>query len=76
MLGIPVDRPKNVETTAFGAAALAGLAAGVSSGEEELASLRASERVFTPRMAPEERDALYARWQKAVALARAWGRNE
>ena len=76
MLGIPVDRPRNVETTAFGAAALAGLAAGVWSGEEELASLRASERVFTPRMEPHERDALYSRWQRAVELARAWGRNE
>ncbi len=76
MLGIPVDRPRNVETTAFGAAALAGLAAGVWSGEEELASLRASEKVFVPRMEPGERDALYARWQKAVELARAWGRNE
>ena len=76
LLGIPVDRPRNVETTAFGAAALAGLAAGVWSGEEELASLRASEKVFTPRMEPGERDALYARWQRAVELARAWGRNE
>ena len=76
MLGIPVDRPQNVETTAFGAAALAGLAAGVWSGPEELMALRASEKVFTPQMAPEERASLYGRWQKAVELARAWGSVE
>ena len=75
LLGIPVDRPRNVETTAFGAAALAGLAAGVYSGTEELEALRASERVFTPQMEEAKRDALYRRWQKAVELSRAWGRE-
>ena len=72
-LGIPVNRPENVETTALGAAYLAGLAAGVWSGGEELDRIRKAERVFTPEMEEGPRDALYARWKKAVALARAWG---
>ena len=76
LLNIPVDRPRNVETTAFGAAALAGLAAGVYAGPEELEALRLSERVFTPAMEEEKRRALYRRWQKAVALSRAWGKEE
>ena len=75
LLGIPVDRPRNVETTAFGAAALAGLAAGVYSGPEELEALRRSERVFQPAMEEAQRAALYGKWQKAVSLARAWGRE-
>jgi glycerol kinase len=76
LLGIRVDRPQNVETTAFGAAALAGLAAGVYSGPEELEALRLSERVFTPEMEEEQRKTLYRSWQKAVALSRAWGKEE
>ena len=76
LLNIPVDRPRNVETTAFGAAALAGLAAGVYAGPEELEKLRLSERVFTPVMSSEKRSALYRRWQRAVELSRAWGKEE
>jgi glycerol kinase len=75
LLGIPVDRPKNVETTALGAAYLAGLAAGVWSGTDELNRIRASERIFTPTMEPETRQELYSKWKKAVSLARAWGAN-
>ena len=75
LLGIPVDRPKNVETTALGAAVLAGMAAGVWSGPEALGALRLSQRVFTPSMEEEKRAALYRRWQRAVSLARAWGED-
>ena len=75
LLHVPVDRPQNVETTAFGAAALAGLAAGAWSGPEELSALRRSERKFTPSMEETQRQALYGRWQKAVALSRAWGQD-
>ena len=75
LLNIPVDRPQNVETTAFGAAALAGLAAGVYAGPEELEKLRLSERVFAPAMEAEKREKLYRRWQRAVELSRAWGRE-
>ena len=75
LLNIPVDRPQNVETTAFGAAALAGLAAGVYAGPEDLEKLRLSERVFAPAMGAEKREELYRRWQRAVELSRAWGRE-
>ena len=56
--------------------ALAGLAAGVYAGPEELEKLRLSERVFTPVMSSEKRSALYRRWQRAVELSRAWGKEE
>jgi len=75
MLGIPVDRPVNVETTALGAAALAGLAVGFWKDPAEVAALRVSQRVFTPAMAPETREELYGKWQRAVALAREWGKE-
>jgi glycerol kinase len=70
LLGIPVDRPAMVETTAAGAAFLAGLATGFWSGTDELASVRRSERVFEPRGGAAERDALYAGWRAAVARVR------
>ncbi len=76
LLGIPVDRPVNVETTAFGAAALAGLTAGLWSGPEELTKLRESQRIFTPSMAAETREANLRGWHKAVRLAREWGAAE
>ena len=49
LLRLPVDRPAQVETTAFGAAALAGLAAGVWGSLEEVAALRRSQHVFLPQ---------------------------
>lgn len=73
MLGIPVDRPVNVETTAFGAAAMAGLTAGLWSDLDELEALRVSQRVFLPEMDAETKNGNRARWRKAVRLARAWG---
>ena len=54
---------------------LAGLAAGVYAGPEALSELRLSERVFTPAMPEERRNALYRRWQRAVALSREWGKE-
>lgn len=66
LLGIKVDRPKCVETTAFGAAALAGLYAGVWSGTEELSAMRETERVFEPDMDSGEREWLYFGWKTAV----------
>ena len=76
MLGIPVDRPVNVETTAFGAAAMAGLTAGLWSDLDELEALRVSQRVFRPEMAQEAKEENLARWKKAVRLARAWGAEQ
>ena len=72
LLGISVDRPAQVETTAFGAAALAGLAVGLWRDQEELEKLRRSQHVFTPLRPEGECRAEYERWQRAVERARTW----
>ena len=72
LLGIPVDRPAQVETTAFGAAALAGLAVGVWKDTGELEKLRRSQHVFTPLRSEADCGREYRRWQRAVGRARAW----
>ena len=76
LLRLPVDRPAQVETTAFGAAALAGLAAGVWSAPEELESLRRSQHVFVPQRDADRCAADYARWRRAVERASGWIENE
>ena len=76
LLRLPVDRPSQVETTAFGAAALAGLAVGVWSGLEELECLRSSQHVFLPRREEATCAADYHQWRRAVERARAWIENE
>ncbi len=63
---VPVDRPAVIETTAFGAACLAGLATGVWPDQAALASVRATERVFLPTMDGTRRAALVAGWKSAV----------
>ena len=72
MLGIPVARPIVRETTALGAAFLAGLAAGFWRDAAELDAGWALDRRFEPHMSADERDARYRRWQQAVQLARGW----
>jgi glycerol kinase len=72
LLGVPVRRPAVLETTALGAAYLAGMAAGYWKDQQELASHWSLEREFTPRMPVELRDQLCRRWQKAVARSRSW----
>ncbi|MBP3485444.1 MAG: glycerol kinase, partial [Oscillospiraceae bacterium] len=72
LLRLPVDRPAMVETTAFGAAALAGLAAGVWSGTEELEGLRRSQHVFTPLRDGAACAADYRQWKRAVERSAAW----
>jgi len=67
MLGVPVDRPQLVETTAAGSAFLAGLAVGLWSSPEELKGARISERSFEPAMDRQHSDKLYAEWLAAVA---------
>jgi glycerol kinase len=74
ILGVPVLRPTNTETTAFGAAALAGLGAGLWRSEEELASLWSLERRFEPRMDAHESAARRARWTQALERSRHWAR--
>ncbi|CUH40332.1 Glycerol kinase [Jannaschia seosinensis] len=66
ILGAPVDRPEISETTALGAAWLAGMRAGIYGGPEEFARSWALDRRFEPVMEPKERDARYAGWTDAV----------
>ena len=73
LLNVPVNRPQNPESTAFGAACMAGLAVGLWPEEKTLEALRRVDRIFRPDMEQERRCALYAEWKKAVSLARAWG---
>ncbi|MGV7208595.1 glycerol kinase GlpK [Oxalobacteraceae bacterium A2-2] len=72
LLGVPVLRPRVTETTALGAAYLAGLAVGYWDTREEIAAQWACERRFEPAMADDQRAALMARWARAVERARAW----
>jgi glycerol kinase len=72
LLGVPVLRPVNTETTAFGAAALAGLGVGFWQSQEELAALWALERRFEPRMPRAEAARRRARWKQAVERSREW----
>ena len=76
LLRLPVDRPAQVETTAFGAAALAGLAAGVWSGLEELEGLRRSQHLFRPQRKEADCAADYAQWRRAVERSRSWIEND
>jgi len=67
LLGIPVVRPKIVETTALGAAYLAGLACGVYAGTDELAAQWQVERTFQPTMSRARARELMQRWEHAIA---------
>ena len=70
--GAPVERPQCIETTAFGAAALAGLATGFWAGRGEIAAVGKIERVFRPTWGEPERTAALAGWHKAVGRIRGW----
>jgi len=72
VLGVPVQRPKVAETTALGAAYLAGLAVGFWQSQEEVAAQWAIDRTFEPQMSASERDKLYAGWKRAVERSRNW----
>jgi len=72
-LGVPVERPRIVETTGLGAAFLAGLGTGVWSSQEEIAATWALDRRFEPgRGARKAADAAYRQWLKAVERSKAW----
>jgi glycerol kinase len=75
MLGVPVLRPANTETTAFGAAALAGLGVGLWQSEAEIASLWSLQRRFEPRMGAAESAAHRARWAQALDRSRDWAKS-
>jgi len=72
LLGVPVDRPQIIETTALGAAYLAGLAVGVWTSKEELKSSWKLDVRFEPSMPKEEADKLYKGWRKAVKHSMHW----
>ena len=72
ILGVPVDRPVVTETTALGAAYLAGLAVGVWANKEDLIQNWQLNRRFEPTMGADERTKLYAGWQKAVKRSMDW----
>jgi glycerol kinase len=70
LTGLPVDRPKVTETTALGAAYLAGLASGLFKNTDDIAARWALDRRFKPAMASTARDAQYEGWLKAVGRVR------
>ena len=72
IMGVPVVRPAVTETTALGAAYLAGLATGYWRALDEIASLWAAERRFEPAMRESHRDALIGDWRRAVERAQHW----
>jgi len=72
LIGRPIVRPVVTETTALGAAYLAGLAVGVWRDEGEIAALWRAERRFEPAMPPAEVDAIKQRWREAIVRSRNW----
>ena len=72
ILGLPVVRPKVVETTALGAAYAAGLATGLWSGTDELRAHWQEDRRFEPKMPEDERERRHRQWQKAVTKSLDW----
>jgi glycerol kinase len=76
ILGVSVQRPAVTETTALGAAYLAGLAVGYWSGVDEISGQWRIDAEFGPGMGEEQRERLYAGWRRAVDRARGWARPE
>jgi glycerol kinase len=76
LLGVPVIRSAIQETTALGAAYLAGLAIGFWQGTDEIAANWQLDRRFEPAMAPGRRAELRGGWSRAVARARSWASRE
>jgi len=75
VLGVPVVRPKILETTALGAAYLAGLTVGLWKSRDEIAAQWQVERRFEPRMERGEADGRLARWREAVSRSRDWAKD-
>ncbi|MFC1490467.1 glycerol kinase GlpK [Candidatus Latescibacterota bacterium] len=76
ILGVPIEVAAVAETTALGAAYLAGLATGFWQNCEELKALRKNSQRYDPRMDTAESDRLYARWQEALEHSRGWIKSE
>ena len=73
---VPVDRPSCVETTALGAAYLAGLAVGYWNSMEEIQANWASERIFMPAISEEQRRKMLHGWKKELRCARSWAQED
>ena len=76
LLGTRVNRPKCVESTALGAACLAGLATGVFSSTQDIAAQWESERIFEPHIDQQEREKRLVGWRKALSRAMDWEARE
>lgn len=72
ILGVPVVRPKILETTALGAAYLAGLAVGYWESEEEIVQHWQLEKRFEPSMSVDQRETLLGNWRRAIERAKGW----
>ena len=72
ILGVTVARPRIFETTALGAACLAGLGIGYWNDAGEIDAQWQTDRIFEPRMAPSDAEALRAQWRRALERAKAW----
>ena len=72
----PVDRPKCVETTAAGAAYLAGLSVGFWKDQAQLRAIRQTDRTFQPKLREQERTVRLEGWKKAVRCTRGWAEDE
>lgn len=75
ILGVPVERPKIAETTALGAAYLAGLAVGYWDSLDEISDRWELDRRFQPSMSADRRDELYGNWKRAVERVSRWEQN-
>ena len=75
ILGVPVERPKVTETTALGAAYLAGMAVGYYKKPNLIKHAKVDHQ-FKPVMKTADKEKLYAGWKKAVGLSIAWGKTK
>jgi len=76
MLGVKLSRPRWVETTALGAAYLAGLTVGFWKDRAEIASLRQEDRFFLPSAEREKYRTLYRGWRRALSRSKGWLKQE
>ena len=74
--GCPVNRPSCVETTAMGAAYLAGIAVGYWKDKEDVIANTSLDRTFTPAISAEERETRIKGWKKAVKCAIGWAKED
>jgi len=75
ILGVPVSRPEVAETTALGAAYLAGLAVGYWDGPDDITANWREQKRFTPSLDEKDRERLYSQWKRAVDCAKGWARE-